>query len=123
MINPSLYKSLSDMLGELDTLGVEALSHNTYLAASIDNINVSSLDSLKTSIMKRNLDQISGNIQTNHVNLSVELRNMVVALQKTALLSYQTVDDFLFDNDVLVSSSFAALSDKCGYNISISNIE
>ena len=123
MITPELYKTISDLLGEMDSIGPEALSSNELILLNIDNLSFPASYLAKAGVMKKKIDQISQKIYSNDVSLSVELRGMVVAVQKLALNGYPTIDDFLSSNGVLVSSSFASLSGKCGYPISTSNIE
>ena len=123
MIDGSLYKTISDYLGELDSLGTEAITYNSILLSTINNINTSRVQEDKANVIRNKIGEVSDRITRNHVRLSPQLRDVVRALQSMILSHYASIDTFLVDNGILVSADFASLSDKCGYNISIANIE
>ena len=122
MIGSNEYKFISDNLGQIQSEG-----NQTYSAIGAMREHLLDNELAFTNVDKQDLLRSIGDIYIvtlrTHVNITSEMRDAVVFLQRHVIEKSGGLDIFLQTNNILVTREFADLSEACGYTISEENIE
>jgi len=122
MISSNDYKFISNNLGNAQSQGRNILNSIQEMIIHLDTNNLSDSDSAKILLMGVIEDTYQVIVQ-DHVLINEQMSKMVQNLQKHIEHRYGTVDTFLEASNIRVSEDFAALSEACGYPISVDNVE
>ena len=121
MISPSDYLFISDMLGYAQDSG-------QYILPEIYSLYLSLGNNSETS--SNNDKQVFAGIITNTYYIEVNKQYNVTTAMKNAIVALQTyvvsasggsIDTFLANNDIKVSSEFAILSAQVGFPVGLAN--
>ncbi len=122
MIEAELYKRLADAMGELYTLGDEAVEHLQNISTIFAETDVPAQKATDVDNAVAAVGNAVTVVSNRHVVVSPALRKLVRAIQEHVESRFGGLDDFLDAEGVLVSADFAFLSEECGYPISPGNI-
>jgi len=122
MIDGTVYKLISDKLGEMHSLPVEAQTHLDTIANIIADTNVPEHRVRDANNLTVAVAVVTASLGTRHEQPPQALRDMVVSLQQHVTTEMGSVDDYLDSEGVMVFSSFADLSGLCGFPIAPANV-
>jgi hypothetical protein len=123
MIEAENYKKISSSMGqayicksEIENLIDDSIS---YLDGVSSRPEISDVINFASS----SFDSARSNLVDGYPEPNLGLFDSVVSLQKAVEANHESIDSFLSDRGIQVTSFFASLSLKCGYPILGSNIE
>ena len=122
MISASQYKFIADNLGLTHAEAVYTRDSLTDMNEVLSRSELPEIN-VEKQILAKAINDTYRIIANSHVNISVEMQQMVHALNRHVLHRYSTLDAFLSESGVKVSQEFADLALRCGYEISSANIE
>ena len=122
MITSADYITMSNALGELDTLGALAVDFLDEMETIRSNTTIPTGRTFDMQTLQTTISITQTKLQTNHVTSAPTLIAFVAALQQAVMVDFLTVDAYLSATSTKASADFAALSAKAGYPISSSNV-
>lgn len=122
MISASLYKEIADALGSAQDRGGQMTARLSQMYDDLDESEIRA-DNVDMQKLVDSVAKTYDVINQNHAEYHKTMTDMVLALQKHVATYYSSVNNFLSDNSIQVTSTFAALSAAVGYQIDDANIE
>jgi len=117
MIEPLIYNRIAELIGKSQDNGDGIVDSMNSAVSDLSLSETSSLNNLKQWLMS-SLTIASDKLNSSHKEYSMELIKIVSALQSHVITNYGSIDNYLKDNDITVSQSFADISANCGYPVS-----
>jgi hypothetical protein len=119
MIEASIYKQITDLIGQSYKNGTDIVEEID--AAVVDlNSSETSANNIDKQWLLNALGSTSTSLNKKHVLYSPELTKLVTVLQQHIVNNYGSIDSFLEDNEIIVSTIFASISEDLGFPISTS---
>ena len=122
MIDAVSYASVANMLGEVYSLGTEAVQHLDDIAIIISDTNIPAVKAADATIVTSGAANAAAVVTSHHVVISQSLNDLVVALQRHVIARFGSLADFFDAESILVTPSFATLSNACGFSIPVQNV-
>lgn len=121
MIGTVSYKVISDILGESQRLGSDALEPFNCMITNLQNMNISSSERYR-NVFFNSIVSTYSLVANKHANLNQPMINAVNALNQHILThyGYATIDAFLVDQYLEVDPTFASMSRFLGYTVTLS---
>lgn len=125
MIGTASYKTISDILGESQRLGSDALEPFNCMIENVQNMDISSTERYR-NVFFNSIVSTYSLIANKHSNLNQPMIKAVNALNQHILThygsqyGYATIDEFLADQYLEVDPTFASISRFLGYNVTLS---
>lgn len=118
MIGTKTYKILTDILGEAQELGDLSLEGMLDIKESLKTIDANPLERYRRQLFAFNASTYSY-IASKHIRMNKSLKQMVLSINNHVLNKYQneSIDEFLEEQYIAVSPSYASLSGFIGENI------
>ena len=122
MISKETYKRIEEII-------TDSVSKGTDIIYNFDNMTyyMGNSDLLENSIDKQKLQKYilstKDIVDTYQNKNNSSLYKFVSVLQGHIVNNYSSLNSFLYDNSIQVSSSFAEISNNLGYEIESYNIE
>lgn len=119
MISPKDYRTLTDLMAEAQEMGRDAMNSLLDVRATLGEMNINP-DDQKRNQLDAFLSSNYSLIFFKHLPVQRPMLDAVISLQTHILGQYKknTIDEFLKDNNLEVSLTFAQMSDIAGFPVS-----
>lgn len=124
MIGTLSFKQYSDILGEAQIAGIEALSPLICMYNTLQETNISQGERF-TKVFKNQIDATYSYIVQKHADIDIDMRRCVTSLNNHILklygseYNYQNLDEFLEDQYLEANPVYASMSRFLGYPVTL----
>lgn len=122
MISPSLYKEIADLIDSAQSKGEKIVSEILNMKNILENSEIPSYD-VDRQYLESTIDSTYNKMNSLHVQIDPKMLSFVAALQNHIAIYYGSLNDFLFNNGIVVKTYFASISEATGNIINSENIE
>jgi hypothetical protein len=122
MIGTASYKMITDILGEAQKLGIDALDPLVCMITNLQSMDISKSERYR-DVLFGSIVSTYSLILNKHASLNQPMINAVRSINQHVLdkygaeYGYLTLDDFLLDQYIEVDATFASMSRFLGFNI------
>jgi hypothetical protein len=121
MIKTEEYIQIADNIGWTQDAASAAIVDIQQMSFDLDSNGVAA-GNIQKDNLTANINAVFAKISKDFENPSQMMRRLVKNLQQHVTTHYGSVNGFLSDNGLKVSSSFASVSDAVGFEINQGNI-